>query len=205
MEKIIKTKMTYLFCIILVSIFAMLGCENHSKTQESTGKYQSKVMLKLFNLKTSSDLIIKIPETNTTCKITKIIDKDSLNIVEGQYTVGEEKGVVYIDYKKILALNQSQKNETSFIIPFSVSNQGSGIFRYIGLFDLNIKDGTIRQINSKLLGDRVKLESIKYDGNKVIRVKMKIHSKEQNMSQTPTETKEMDFNIDRGELKSNFD
>ncbi|RZT95600.1 hypothetical protein EV201_0223 [Ancylomarina subtilis] len=200
-----KTKLIRLSCIILISMFAMMGCKNHSKRQENIETYQSEVMLKLFSIKTSNDLIIKIPETNTSCKINKIIDKDSLHIFEGHYAEGEERGVVYIDYKNIVALNQSTENETYLIIPFSVSNQGSGIFRYIGLFDLNHKDMTIKHVDSKFLGDRIKLESIQYDGNKVVQIKMKIHSKEQSMSQTPTETKEIDFNVDRDKLKYDFD
>lgn len=200
-----KIKNTCLFCILLVSLFIMVGCKKHPKTQENTKTYQSTVMLKLFNIKTSNDLIVNIPETEASCKITTIIDKDSLHIVEGHYTAEEERGMVYIDYSKMIALNQSPENEISLIMPFSVSNQGSGIFRYIGLFHLNTKDNTIRHIDSRFLGDRIKLESIEYDGDEVVQVKMKIHSEEQSMSQTPTETKEMDFNIDGDKLKQNFD
>ncbi|RXQ91507.1 hypothetical protein EO244_12210 [Ancylomarina salipaludis] len=197
----LRRKMNRIFCIVLLGLFTTTGCQNNVKTPKNTESYQSTVMLNLFSIETSNDFTIKIPETDTYCKLTQIISNDTIHLVKGDYTKGEVRGEVYIDYTKIVALNQSSGNETFLIIPFSVSNQGSGIFTYMGLFNLNNKSGLIKHLDSKFLGDRIKLESTEYDGNHLVQVKMKVHSKEQCLSQTPTEIKEMDFYIDRDKLK----
>jgi len=201
MKKVLRRKMNRIFCIGLVGLFTTTGCQNNVKTQKNTESYQSPVMLNLFSIKTSNDFTIKIPETDTYCKMTQIISNDTIHLVKGDYKEGEVRGEVYIDYTKIVALNQTSGNESLMTIPFSISNQGSGIFTYVGLFNLNNKSGQIKHLDSKFLGDRINLESIEYDGNHLVQVKMKVHSKEQSMSQTPTEIKEMDFYIDGDKLK----
>jgi len=198
-----KRKIDFLLCILFIAVFTLDGCKNHPKTKNYLDTYQSEVMLKLFNFKTSNDLIIKIPEINADCKIIEIIDIDSTHIAKGNYAKDEEKGIVFIDYLKILALNESLEDLIYFVIPFTVSNQGSGVFNYIGLFELNTKEAKIKHSNSKFLGDRIKLESVKYDGNKLIQVQIKVHSKEQSMSASPSETKEISFIIEKNKLQNN--
>jgi len=70
----------------------------------------------------------------------------------------------------------------------------------MGIFILNIKEKIIKHADSKFLGDRIKLESVKYDGNKLIQIKMKVHSKEQSMSASPSKIKEIDFIIENGKF-----
>lgn len=196
---------TRLICILFIGIFAMTRCKNHSIKKTYSDTFQSEVMLKLFNFKTSNDLIVKIPEINVDCRIIEIINNDSTHFAKGSYAKDEEKGIVFIDYLKILALNHSSENLIYFIMPFDVSNQGSAVFKYIGLFILNSKEITIKHIDSKFLGDRIKLETLEYDGNKLVHVKMKVHSKEQSMSSSPSETNEIDFIFEKGELHHNLD
>ena len=158
----------------------------------------SKVLLNWFSLKTSNQFYIKIPDTNKKCKISEIIDSDSLRYAKGYYVDGDEKGEVLIDNQKILALNQSTENIAYFVIPFSISNQGSGIFKYLGLFELNYKAKTISQIDSYFLGDRVKINSMKYDGSENLQVELKIHSKNQAMSETPSALKLLEIKVNNG-------
>lgn len=160
----------------------------------------SEVLLNWFNLKTSNKFYIKIPETNKECEISEIIGSDSLCYAKGDYLDGDEKGKVLIDNREILALNQSTENIVSLVIPFSISNQGSGIFKYLGLFELNYKTKTINQIDSYFLGDRVKINSINYDGSENLQIELKIHSKNQAMSEIPSELRVLDFKIVDGDF-----
>lgn len=162
--------------------------------------YKSEVLLKWFNLNTSSDFYVKIPDTNIKCKITELIDSDSLRYAKGYYMVGDEKGEVIIDNLKIVALNQPTKNVEYLVIPFSISNQGSGLLKYLGMFKLDYKTKIINQVASYFLGDRIKINSIKYDGIDKLQVEINIHSKNQSMSESPSELKVLELKVDDGNL-----
>jgi len=85
--------------------------------------------------------ILPVPETST-----KVL------LHEGDmahYKDGLERGVVVGDFSKL------QKFDNKMILPFVVSNQGSGVFYYIALF----KDKKF--VQSFFIGDRVKIKSIK--------------------------------------------
>ena len=158
--------------------------------------YRSEVLLKWFNLNTPNDFYVKIPDTNIECKITELIDSDSSSYAKGNYVDDEEKGEVIIDNSKIVALNQSIKDVVFLVIPFSISNQGSGLFKYLGLFKIDYKAKTISQIDSYFLGDRIKINSIKYDGIDKLQVELNIHSQNQAMSEIPSELKVLELNVD---------
>jgi len=158
----------------------------------------SEVFLNLFNLKTSNRFFIKIPKTNKECEISEIINLDSLRYAKGYYIDGEEKGEVLINSREILALNKSSDNIVYLVIPFSISNQGSGTFKYLGLFELNNKTKTINQTDSYFLGDRVKINSINYDGFENLQVELKIHFKNQAMAEAPSELKLLELKVNDG-------
>ncbi|EZH73817.1 hypothetical protein ATO12_17955 [Aquimarina atlantica] len=176
--------------ILIVVVAIVQSCKNEDTSS------QSDVLLKLFSLKTSNDWVITIPETNAKCKISEV-DTDSLHVVKGVYVDGEERGEVVIDYLKITTLNQSSKNEQYFMIPFKVSNQGSGIFNYIGMFVLNYEDKTIKQIDSYFLGDRIIIDSLEYNGNATLQIQFKAHSEQQSFSETPVEHEELEVNVSK--------
>ncbi|PKV52765.1 hypothetical protein ATE84_4892 [Aquimarina sp. MAR_2010_214] len=182
--------------IILIMIIAI----TQSCKDENTSS-QSEVLLKLFNLKTSNDWVITIPETNAKCKISEV-DTDSLHVVKGIYVDGNERGEVVVDYLKITTLNQSSENEQYFMVPFKVSNQGSGIFNYIGMFVLDYEDKTIRQIDSYFLGDRIIIDSLKYNGSDTLQIQLKTHSEQQSFSETPVETKELEVSVNKNGFKT---
>ena len=50
-------------------------------------------------------------------------------------------------------------------------------------------------MDSYFFGDRVKLNSIKYDGSENLQVELKIHSKNQAMSETPLELKLLELKV----------
>lgn len=182
--------------IILIMIIAI----TQSCKDENTSS-QSEALLKLFSLKTSNDWVITIPETNAKCKISEV-DTDSLHVVKGVYIDGDERGEVIVDYLKITTLNQSSKDKQYFMVPFKVSNQGSGIFNYVGMFVLDYEGKTIRQIDSYFLGDRIIIDSLKYNGDDTLQVQLKAHSEQQSFSETPVESKELEVSVNKNGFKA---
>ena len=165
--------------------------EKYDEAKHGNGSYHSKVMLKLFNIKTPNDFIIHIPESEMTCKLNEFIMIDSTEMIKGNYTDGVEKGIVVLDNLKITTLNINEsKDKNYFIAPFFVSNQGTGVFYYLGLFALDTKEMTVNHIDSYLLGDRIKILSLNSDGNKV-HTKFKKHSIKQAMAEEPNEEKDI--------------
>lgn len=208
MKKTIKWVVIGVASIILIVIVLGMYKFNYLASQPGydvdgnkiEGTYRSEVLLKWFSLNTSNDFYVKIPDTNIKCKITELIDSDSLRYAKGDYKVGDEKGEVIIDNLKIVALNQSTKNTLYLVIPFSISNQGSGLFKYLGMFKIDYKDKIINQIDSYYLGDRIKINSIKYDGIDKLQVKLNIHSKNQAMSEVPSGLKVLELKVVDGTL-----
>ncbi|BDU50405.1 hypothetical protein [Haliovirga abyssi] len=208
MKKIIKAVLIIITSIILIVIIAGIYKFNYLANQpgyDVDGNkieevHKSEVLSKWFNLDTTNDFYVKVPELKINCKITQVIDSDSLYYAKGKFSVGYEKGKVFISNREIVTLNNSTSNINYLVIPFSVSNQGSGLFKYIGLFKLNNKAKTINHIDSYFLGDRVKIDSIEYDGANNIQVKIKIHTKNQAMSEAPSELKLLEFKVRDGGL-----
>lgn len=176
--------------ILLFTLAAMiLSCDNRPK---------SDVMLKLFSINTSNQLIINIPESlKEQCIINELIEVDSLGYAKGTQTNEEtgEKITVIFDYNNIVAINHSDKSVFRFISPFTVSGSGTGNFKYIGLFELNNKTNNINHSDSKFIGDRIVIEKLVYDGNETLDVIIKTHGKEQPFSEAPKVTKTLKFNI----------
>jgi len=206
MKKVIKWLLIIVVSIILIVIIAGIYKFNYLANQSGydcdgnkiEDTYKSEVLLKVFNLNSPNDFYVKIPETNTECKITELID--SLRYAKGFYMVGEEKGEVIIDNLRITALNQLTKDIRYLAIPFLISNQGSGLFKYLGTFKLDYANKTIHQIDSYFLGDRVKINSIIFDGNDKLQVDLNIHSVDQAMSEVPSEFKVLQFKVVNGTL-----
>ena len=206
MKKTIKWVVIGVASIILIVIIAGMYKFNYLANQPGydvdgnkiEDSYRSEVLLKWFNLNTPNDFYVKIPDTNIKCKITELINSDSLQYAKGYYVNDEEKGEVLIDNSKIVALNQSTNNIFYFVTLFSVSNQGSGTFKYLGLFKLDYKAKTINQIDSYFLGDRIKVNSINYNGIDKLQVELNIHSVNQAMSEAPSELKILELKVVEG-------
>lgn len=177
--------------IILLFTLAtvILSCDNKPK---------SDVMLKLFNINTSNQLIVNVPESlKDQCVIDELIELDSLGYAKGTTTIINtgEKITVNFDYKNIVAINHSDKSVFRFVAPFTVSGSGTGNFKYIGLFELNRKTNDIKHSDTKFLGDRIIIENLVYDGNETLNIIIKTHGKEQSFSETPKVTKVLKLNI----------
>ncbi|NOX64735.1 MAG: hypothetical protein GXO85_02795, partial [Chlorobi bacterium] len=169
--------------------------EKYDEAKHNRDSYQSKVMQKLFSMKTSNDLTIKVPETEMICKINDFITIDSTEMAKGSYTDGVERGIVVLDYMKITTLNIGKsKDQIYFAAPFFVSNQGTGIFYYLGLFVQNTQKMIVDHIDSYFLGDRIKISTIDSEEND-IQIKFKTHSEIQSMAEEPAEEKNIKIRV----------
>ena len=206
MNKIIKWGVIGVASIVLIIIFAGMYKFNYLASQtgydvdgnkiEYTNS--SEVLLKWFNLSTSNDFYVKVPDTNIKCKITELIESASLSYAKGIYSENDEKGEVFVYNSNIISLNQSTKDIGYFVIPFSISNQGSGFFKYLGLFKIDYTDKTINQIDSYFLGDRIKINSINYNGADKLQIELNNHSENQAMSEIPSELKTLNLMVVEG-------
>ena len=180
MKKIIYVLLGLILVILLVGIIRFNFTNDDIYVENSDGDivkyasdqldkigYQSEVMLKLFSIKTADDLVINIPisdtpPTSAAVRLTSLADFGTAQgVAQGDYVAGEERGRVIFDYMKIMAVNLGVPSERIyFVAPFSVSNQGSGVFYYIGLFVQDIKKMNIRHLDSHYIGDRIKVTNI---------------------------------------------
>lgn len=85
------------------------------------------------------------------------------NYIQGEYARDEEKGTMTLDTDLVVQISKigDLNAEIYFAAPFSISNQGSGIFSYLGLFVYNRETRQIKHLDSFGLGDRVKSIMIK--------------------------------------------
>ena len=163
----------------------------------SFGQENSKVMLKLFNIKTSNDFFIKIPATDSICKLTEFEKIDSLEYAKGSYSDEDENGDVFLDYLQMHPIHLSGKKTFHFFVaPFIVTNQGSGIFYYLGFFTTDTKQMKTTHLDSYFLGDTILIESIKITGNR-IKISVKVHSEGQAMSDDPDQTKNFELKVNK--------
>lgn len=167
------------------------------------------VMRKLFSLKTSAPFNVNLPNSPMGVPLTYFIGKSNTEgeqtnneLVVGDYQDGEVKGKILLDYYKITPLNglpvsanSYQKRETdrfTFLAPFAVTTQGTGVFWYLGLFSIDYRTNTLSHLKSEFIGDRVEIKSIEFKESfgspYSVSVTYKVRSENQAMSDAPTET-----------------
>lgn len=180
--------------LVFVVIVALVVLVRYCKETKET---YSKVMQKVFKTKVINDLVVNIPES-TTCKMIDFVKvQDSVEYLKGEYRDKEERGSVLLDYRMIATVKlKGVDSYIFFTAPFIVSNQGSGVFYYLGLFMQNNNNLTIKHIDTRLLGDRIVLDSITSENDR-IQVYMKERSSEQSMSEKPTIVKDISFKLNK--------
>ncbi|MGF1907401.1 hypothetical protein [Aliivibrio salmonicida] len=153
---------------------------------------KNNVMLTLFSFDIDRYWQIQLPNSEAKAPLTDLREYNDVHLAIGKYQEGDEHGLVSLDYYKITSLNfGSVEDEMVFSAPFSVSNQGTGTFWYLGLFKLNTNTGEIGQIDTFFLGDRIKLEELKpdepFDVTSSLHVIYLKHSPQQSMAEAPNE------------------
>ncbi len=148
-------------------------------------------------MKTTNDFFIKIPETDSICKLNEFEKIDTIEYAKGSYTNDGDIGDIFLDYLQIQTVNLSgKKAEHYFVAPFIETNQGSGIFYYLGFFINDTKEMKISHLDSFFLGDTILIESIIINGNK-IKINIKTHSTDQPMVDIPDQDKSFVLKINK--------
>ena len=105
-------------------------------------------------------LTLTVPETATTVLINTSEDptqdgQEGVSTYSATFGANQE-GFVALVENRLTALN-----ETTFVIPFAVSHNGSGTFSYLGL--LSTQNDTLTHMDSYLLGDRIRILDVSAD------------------------------------------
>ena len=161
---------------------------------------KNNVMLMLFSFDIDRYWQIQLPDSEAKAPLTDLRKYDDLHLATGKYQDGDEHGLVSLDYYNITPLHLGNiDDEMVFSAPFSVSNQGSGIFWYLGLFNLNTKTGEIEQIDTFFLGDRIKVNELKpeepFDVTSSLYVSYFKHDQKQSMAEKPSEKVEQRIRV----------
>ncbi|MFT5807917.1 MAG: hypothetical protein ACI9LG_002217 [Moritella dasanensis] len=198
MKKLIYIALACVGVLALVNVTRYMG-DNTNKAQD----YHSEVILTLFSMKTSSYFIINLPDsysnsdTSTSVKLTSIIGLGTpYGKAQGNYQVDEERGEVLLDYMFINVLgSMTADNKMYFVAPFTVNNQGSGVFTYVGLFEQDIDNQTIQHLDSYFIGDRIKLNEMRLWDSK-IKLSFNQHGEQKAYAEVPTETVHLTLGVD---------
>ncbi|OCH19918.1 hypothetical protein [Aliivibrio sp. 1S128] len=153
---------------------------------------KNNVMLMLFSFDIDRYWQIQLPDSEAKAPLTDLRKYDDLHLATGKYQDGDEHGLVSLDYYNITPLHLGNiDDEMVFSAPFSVSNQGTGTFWYLGLFNLNTNTGEIGQIDTFFLGDRIKVNELKtdepFDVTSSLYVSYFKHAQKQSMAEIPSE------------------
>lgn len=153
---------------------------------------KNNVMLMLFSFDIDRYWQIQLPDSEAKASLTDLREYDDLHLATGKYQDGDEHGLVSLDYYNITPLHLGNiDDEMVFSAPFSVSNQGTGTFWYLGLFNLNTNTGEIGQIDTFFLGDRIKVNELKtdepFDVTSSLYVSYFKHDQKQSMAEIPRE------------------
>lgn len=152
-------------------------------------------------------LVIMVPGVDATAILGETVSLRGGYYVKGDYVVKSnskniEKGSIFFNSHKVTRISKinSAKLLSYYVAPFFVSNQGSGVFAYLGLFSYDEKLNKSHHLDSAFLGDRVK--SIKIvDEVYAVKVTYLIHGEKQYFADEPRQKKVLLLMID-GEKSS---
>lgn len=173
-----KHMITSLLVVMLLASCTGRNTENND--------HHSAVMRKLFSFNTTQAFSVTVPETAAEAELRGFVTIDSLEYATGEYVNGAEKGAVYLHYRHIVPVQDASDDPVfTFVVPFAVSNQGSGIFWYLGLFSLNSESAVVQHRDSIFLGDRIVVDTVEITGD-VIDLRYYMHDADQAMCERPT-------------------
>lgn len=117
-------------------------------------------------------------------------------IADQPYRDEAERGKIDLYTAKLMAVSKvgTNRGETYVAAPFTVENQGSGLFWYIGLFRKDMDVFTL--VDSRFLGDRIADVALT-DQIQMVEVTFKDHAPGQPFSEPPARAKRLRFTASR--------
>lgn len=172
--------------IVLLVVVAAAGLYRFSLSDEEIrAKFpqptptQDALMQQVFGIATPNPWTIKVPETTAYSLLTRRHDARAI----GQYQDGEVRGDIWVDTHQLIELGEGR-----YAAPLIVSNQGSGLFYYLALFEYDSARQRMISRDALLLGDRIVVEAV--DRNQdVIAVTLRTREEDQPMSEEPKVTR----------------
>ncbi|MEZ8289681.1 hypothetical protein [Vibrio sp. 10N.237.312.B06] len=162
-KKILPIPLILLIPIIMLVVVILAGIYRFSLSDEEIlAKFPSSqvsydpVAETVFDLKTTNPWTIKVPETNAYAFINEVDGPRS--IAFGRYDSGVERGVVTVDTNNLSSVTLGKAS--FFVAPMWVSNQGSGVFYYLGLFKHDQHRSRVVLVDQFFLGDRVRIQTL---------------------------------------------
>lgn len=192
----ILNKTLLLFIVVLMTACSSLKQANSmpcvdiwdDEHQACVAGQQRKIINSLLS-SNGEGLNIHLPGNNVIVPLNAAVSIRGLEFYKAEYVNAQERGIVHFNASRLLVLSQdSALNETKiyYIAPLIMSNQGSGIFDYIGLFEYDKVAKKSTHLDSKLLGNRIRIIDILV-GKKGFLVKYYQHSKQQAYAEIPSE------------------
>ncbi len=162
-KKILPIPLILLIPIVMLVVVILAGIYRFSLSDEEIlAKFPSSqvsydpVVETVFDLKTTNPWTIKVPETNAYAFINEVDGPRS--IAFGRYDSGVERGVVTVDTNNLSSVTIGKAS--FFVAPMWVSNQGSGVFYYLGLFKHDQHRSRVVLVDQFFLGDRVRIQTL---------------------------------------------
>ncbi|MEL4239091.1 hypothetical protein [Shewanella xiamenensis] len=183
----------------------------------------SEVMLKLFSLNTANKFEVSLPDSHKAVVLTHFINVKQTEFAIGDYQDGEAKGRVLLDYLRVTPLNfdpalepdtqsdaplqdDPQQQTMPFVAPFIVTNQGSGVFWYLGLFSLDYGQNRVQHLGSVFIGDRIEVDNIEpvypFESPFKVAVTYRERAVDQPMTTPPTVIKTLKIGVSESEIKA---
>lgn len=208
-KKILPIPLILLIPIVMLVVVILAGVYRFSLSDEEIlAKFPSSqvsydpVVETVFDLKTTNPWTIKVPETDAYAFIDEIDAPKA--IAFGRYDSGVERGVATVDTKSLAAVTLGEA--TFFVAPMWISNQGSGVFYYLGLFKHDQQRSRVVLVDQLFLGDRVKIQTLDVAQQPDSKSQNKLtgqgfigftqHSAEQSFAEIPSEKVLMSFSFD---------
>ncbi|WP_028863073.1 hypothetical protein [Psychromonas aquimarina] len=152
------------------------------------------------NLSAGYPIAMNYPETDKQVVLDKQEQIDNTFYLRGHYQEvlqeaadGKEalydRGSLYLNMSKMALLTEAETGLIHFAAPFVVNTAGSGVFVYVGLFSYDSVTKQSSHLDSVLLGNRIREESINLLDNE-IRVDYLTHAQGQSTADYPTEKAE---------------
>lgn len=191
--------------IVLLAIVIIAGVYRFSMTDEEIGQKQGwitskpdEVMLNLFSYKNGKPLKLILPDSNLTVALTHFVGSGTNRRAVGEFNHDEERGELAYDYFQTAMLNFHEPTDNMiYVAPYTVSNQGSGTFHYLGLFEVYQDEQRIQQLDTFFLGDRLKNVTVipyePFDVTNSVEVTYWVHGEQQAMAEEPS--KEMKITL----------
>ena len=144
----------------------------------------------------AGDHQVELNKTETIAGVHYLIGHYQIVLKEAQ---GDEKpvydrGSIYVNMSKMRLITENKNQDIYFVAPFVMQTAGSGVFVYMGLFSYDIESQKSAHLDSFLLGDRIRDETI-YFTKDYIQVDYKDYADNQSFSDFPSELKSISLLI----------